>query len=95
MNPPHLDDLTPAAPTHQEVSRKLVAMIPEALLESLRSACAAKAKFSLLGRIQGKHLGLKALTIWARETLHPSYSLVSLKNNNLFKGYLQTTTGED
>ena len=44
-----------------------------------------KAKVSLLGRIQGKHPGLKALTAWARGTLHPSLTFLSLKANNLFE----------
>ena len=68
-----------------EEPRKLIASIPEAVLASLRSTCAAKAEVSLLGRIHGKHPGLKALTAWARDTLHPSLSLLSLKSNNLFE----------
>jgi hypothetical protein len=55
------------------------------VLASLRSTCAAKAEVSLLGRIHGKHPGLKNLTAWARDTLHPSLSLLSLKTNNLFE----------
>ena len=65
--------------------RKLVVAVPEALLQSLRSSCAAKANLSLLGRIQGKHLWLKALTAWARDTLHPYLTLLSSKANNLFE----------
>lgn len=68
-----------------EEPRKLIANIPEAVLASLRSTCAAKAEVSLLGRIHGKHPGLKALTAWARDTLHPSLTLLSLKTNNLFE----------
>ena len=68
-----------------EGSRKLVARIPEALLATLRSHCREKASVSLLGRIHGKHPGLKALTAWARETLHPTLSLLSLKSNNVFE----------
>ena len=69
-----------------EDNRKLVIItIPEALLASLRSTWAAKAYGSLLGRIQGKHPGLKALTTWAWDTLHPSFALLSLKANNLFE----------
>lgn len=66
-------------------SRKLVATIPDQLLAALRSTCAAKAKVSLIGRIHGKHPGLKALTAWARGTLHSSLVLLSLKSNNLFE----------
>lgn len=51
----------------------------------MRSQCDNKASISLLGRIQGKHPGLKALTAWARETLHPSLALLSLKANNVFE----------
>lgn len=58
---------------------------PEAHLATLRSTCAEKAKVSLLGRIQGKHPGLKALTAWARDTLHPSFSSLLIKANNLFE----------
>lgn len=39
----------------------------------------------LLGRIQGKQPRLKALTAWARESLHPSLALLSLKANNIFE----------
>lgn len=73
--------MTPAG----EDARKLVARIPEALLATLRSHCEAKASVSLLGRIHGKHPGLKALTAWARETLHPTLALLSLKSNNVFE----------
>ena len=38
-----------------------------------------------MGRIQGKHPGLKTLTAWARATLHPSLTLLSLKSNNFFE----------
>ena len=65
--------------------RKLIANIPATVLANLQSTCAAKAEVSLLGRIHGKHPGLKALTAWARETLHPSLSSLSLKTNNLFE----------
>jgi len=68
-----------------EDDRELVINVPTALLESLRSKCAAKAEVTLLGRLQGKHPGLKALTAWARETLHSSLLLLSLKTNNLFE----------
>jgi hypothetical protein len=74
----------PTAETHDDI-RKLVVNIPEALRSALRSTCAAKAEVFLLGRIQGKHPGLKALTAWARETLHPILALLSLKANNLFE----------
>ena len=65
--------------------RKLKVAIPEELLSTLRANCAAKAAVSLLGRIQGKHPGLKTLTAWAKDTLHPSLTLLSLKANNLFE----------
>jgi hypothetical protein len=65
--------------------RKLVATIPDVLLSTLRANCEVKASTSLLGRVQGKHPGLKALTVWARETLHPSLTLLSLKSNNFFE----------
>ena len=65
--------------------RKLIATIPAELLATLRTNCASKASVSLLGRIQGKHPGLKTLTAWARETLHPTLTLLSLKANNVFE----------
>ena len=69
----------------QTSDRKLVVTVPEDLLISLRTSCAAKANVSLLGRIQGKHPGLKALTAWARDTLHPSFTFLSLKAHNVFE----------
>ena len=65
--------------------RRLVVKVPEDLLKSLRTSCVEKSNVSLLGRIQGKHPGLKALTAWARDTLHPSLVFLSLKANNLFE----------
>lgn len=65
--------------------RKIVIDVPDDILTNLRTTCAAKANVSLLGRIQGKHPGLKALIAWARDTLHPSFSFLSLKTNNLFE----------
>lgn len=50
----------PAQPTPTD--HKLVVTIPEDLLTTLRTTCAEKANVSLLGRITGKHPGLKALT---------------------------------
>lgn len=76
-------DLPPA--TTPEVPHKLIANIPEVVLAALRSTCAAKAEVSLLGRIHGKHPGLKVLTAWARDTLHSSLAFLSLKTNNLFE----------
>ena len=73
--------------------RKLVVNLPEELLASLRSSCVEKASVSLLGRIQGKHPGLKALTAWARATLHPSLTLLSLKAHNLFEVTFSTPEG--
>ena len=84
---------TPHAAETQDDYRRLVVNIPEALLSALRSSCAAKAEVSLLGRIQGKHPGLKALTAWARETLHPTLALLSLKANNLFEVTFTSTEG--
>jgi hypothetical protein len=81
----HPSDPDPEKDCSTDVPRKLIANIPEAFLATLQSNCAAKAEVSLLGRIHGKHPGLKALTAWARDTLHPSLSLLSLKNNNLFE----------
>ena len=80
-----MDATKSAEPAQPTTNRKLVVTIPEELLSSLRSSCVEKAKVSLLGRIQGKHPGLKALTAWARETLHPSLVFLSLKANNLFE----------
>ena len=71
--------------SQQNDPRKVVIQIPAALLANLRSQCDNKASVSLLGRIQGKHPGLKALTAWAQETLHPSLALLSLKTNNIFE----------
>ena len=65
--------------------RKIVATISAGLLEDLRISCERKATVTLLGRVQGKHPGLKTLTAWARETLHPSITLLSLKANNVFE----------
>lgn len=65
--------------------RKLVITVPEELHSKVRSTCASKAEVSLLGRVQGKHPGLKALTAWARETLHPSFTFLSIKPHNLFE----------
>ena len=65
--------------------RKLRVQIPTDLLNTLRAKCAAKAAVSLLGRVQGKHPGLKTLTTWAKEALHPSLTMLSLKANNLFE----------
>jgi hypothetical protein len=59
--------------------------IPEDLWASLRAQCDSTASVTLLGRIQGKHPGLKALTAWAKETLHSSLSLLSLQANNVFE----------
>lgn len=70
---------------HPADTCKVVVTIPEALLANLRSQCDNKASVSLLGRIQGKHPGLKALTAWARATLHPSLAFLSLKANNIFE----------
>lgn len=92
VNPPLASSTNPSSPHPQtprslppDEPRKLVASIPEELLAQLRSKCSEKASVSLLGRLQGKHPGLRALTAWARETLHPSLVLLSLKTNNVFE----------
>ena len=82
MDPPSQETGAQASNTQE---RTLVIAVPEEMLQSLRTTCAIKAKLSLIGRIQGKHPGLKALTTWARDTLHPSLTLLSLKANNLFE----------
>lgn len=64
---------------------KVVISVPNDLFESLRSQCDNKASVALLGRIQGKHPGLKALTAWARKNLHSSLVLLSLQANNVFE----------
>ena len=78
-------DFEPTAQMPADDTRKLVATIPANLLATLRTSCESKASVLLLGRIQGKHPGLKTLTAWARETLHPTLSLLSLKANNVFE----------
>ena len=75
----------PNPTTDNNNDRKLVVNVPEDLLKSLRTTCAEKSNVSLLGRIQGKHPGLKALTAWARDNLHSSLVFLSLKANNLFE----------
>jgi hypothetical protein len=92
MTDPGVTSTTAAAET-QDDSRTVVVNIPEALLSELRSMCAATAEVSLLGRIQGKHPGLKALTAWARNTLHPSLELLSLKANKMFEVTFTSTEG--
>ena len=71
----------------------VVINVPEEELASMRKDCAEQASVSLLGRIQGKHPGLKALTAWARDTLHYSLTLLSLKANNLFEVTFSSTEG--
>ena len=65
--------------------RKVVVTVAEEELASLRSSCEDKAAVTILGRIQGKHPGLKALTAWARENLHSTLVLLSVKANNTFE----------
>ena len=55
--------------------------VRQVVAEAGRLSCMCPAPW----RIQGKHPGFKALTAWARETLHPSLSMLSLKTNNLFE----------
>ena len=71
----------------------VVINVPEEQLASMRKDCADQASISLLGRIQGKHPGLKALTAWARDTLHPSFTMLSMKSNNLFEVIFSSTEG--
>lgn len=80
-----MDAQQPTEATHTPTTDKLVVTLPEDLLATLRTTCAEKANVSLLGRIQGKHPGIKALTAWARDNLHPSLNFISLKANNLFE----------
>jgi hypothetical protein len=76
----------PSEDTPQPVDpRKVLVKIPTALFDNLRSKCDTTASVSLLGRIHGKHPGFKALTAWARETLHSSLELLSIKANNIFE----------
>ena len=85
--PPSSDTAT------METQRKLVITVPEELMSTLRTTCVEKANVTLLGRIQGKHPGLKALTAWARKTLHPTFAFLSLKTNNLFEVTFTTPQG--
>ena len=64
---------------------RLVARLSDTLLATLRSHCEKKTSISLIGRIYGKHPGLKALKAWARETLHSSLALLSVNANNAFE----------
>ena len=72
-------------PNMREDPGIFVATVPEDVLVDLRSKCTTKASVSLIGRIQGKHPGLNALTAWARETLHSSFVRLTLKANNVFE----------
>ena len=78
------DNAAEDAPQHKD-PRKVVITFPKELFANLRSKCDSKASLSLLGRIQGKHPGLQALTAWAHETLHPSLKLLTLQANNIFE----------
>jgi hypothetical protein len=80
-------------PTQPNKARKLSVQLPEELLSSLRTTCAQKANLTLIGRIQGKHPGHKALTAWARDTLHSSFECLSVKTNNLFEVTFSTPEG--
>lgn len=73
-----------ATPQHLDPG-KVIAKISETTLANLRAKCDNKASVSLLGRIQGKHPGLQALTAWAQENLHSSLTLLSLQANNVFE----------
>lgn len=72
---------------------KVHVTISAELLADLRSQCDIKASVSLLGRIQGKHPWLQALTTWARENLHPSLVLLLLQENNIFEVTFETPGG--
>ena len=82
-----------AAPQHNgadselspEDNGRMIVTFPAEVLDSLRATCEAKAQVSLIGRLQGKHPGLKVLTAWARETLQPSFLMLTIKANNLFE----------
>jgi hypothetical protein len=84
--PTHImaDSIEEEAPQQQD-PRKVNIKIPTAMWDELQSECGTKALVSLLGHIQGKHPGLKALTAWAQKTLHPSFALLSLQANNIFE----------
>jgi hypothetical protein len=69
----------------QDTDNTILIQVPAALFTKLQTTCKEKASVSLIGRIQGKHPGHKALTAWARGTLHPSLTLLTIKTNNLFE----------
>ena len=85
LNRPLAREYKPAHQPPLGEPRKLVTTLSPGLFESLRNNCEYKASVALLGRVQGKHPGLKTLTAWARETLHPNLTLLSLKSNNVFE----------
>jgi hypothetical protein len=80
-------------PAQPKKDRKVVVQFPEEWISSLRTTCAQKANVSLIGRIQGKHPGHKALTAWARDNLHHSLACLSMKTNNLFEVTFSTPEG--
>jgi len=87
---PQTPTFTMETPTGEDANqttdqRRVVIKVPEALLASMRNQCDKKASVSLLGRIQGKHPGFKALTAWARENLHSSFEFLSIQANNVFE----------
>lgn len=84
---------TPGEDTTHKDPRKVAIMFPEELLANLRSKCDKKASLALLGRIQGKHPGLQALTTWAHDNLHPSLKQLSLQANNIFEVTFENPEG--
>jgi len=89
--PPHEEEEQEGG--HKDKSRKFVAAIPDVFLNRLRANCEVTTSTSLLGRIQGKHPGLKTLTSWALETLHKSLTLLSMKSHNFFEVTFSSTEG--
>jgi hypothetical protein len=71
----HAPDQEAPATSSMEENRKLVVKIPDPLLTTLRATCAAKVDVSLLGKLQGKHPGLKLLQLGPgkHSTLHQLY----------------------
>jgi hypothetical protein len=89
-SPQHVPHRNMDEPTGKEAApnpypRKVHITLSAGLLADLQTQCNSKASVTLLGRIQGKHPGLQALTAWAQETLHSSLVLLSLQANNVFE----------
>jgi hypothetical protein len=85
-----------ASPRREDVNTNpgtVAVKIPDAMLAALRTQSENKASVSLLGRIQGKHPGLQALTTWAKSTLHSSLLLLTIQANNMFKVTFESAEG--